>query len=81
MSKASDLNARIVRVMSFIETMIPDGAPIPGLAKLDIALKIVLRLDSSLVGKEPLLRDMFSEAKQSYNEVRALIAAHPQAGA
>jgi hypothetical protein len=78
MSKASELHDRVIRVMTFVEKMIPDGVPVPGLVKLDMALKIILRLDTSLVGKESLVKEMFSEAKQTYNEIAALLAAKQQ---
>lgn len=68
MSKFSDIHDSVISVMTFVEKLVPDGTP--GLAKLDLALKIILKVDASLTDKVPLLKLLFTTAKATFNEVK-----------
>jgi hypothetical protein len=60
---------KVIAVMTFVEQLVPDGTP--GLQKLDLALKVILKANKELQGMEPVLRDLFALAKSTFNEAKA----------
>ncbi len=65
----------ILVVLKSVEEMIPDDTKVAGAQKLDMALKSIIQLDSTLAGKEDDLKAAFSAAKTIYNAVRAALPA------
>jgi hypothetical protein len=60
-------------VVRSVEQMIPDDTTVAGPQKLDMALKSILAIDATLVGKEDDLKKAFSMVKTVYNAVRAAL--------
>ena len=65
----------VLFVVKSIEQMIPDDTPVTGAQKLDMALKSIISIDATLVGKEDDLKKAFSAAKAVYNVVKAAFPA------
>ncbi len=70
-AKLAAVNAKAMSIVATIEHFIPDGVPIPGLFKLNLALKLILKWDATLVGNADDVKSLISQAKSEYNEIRS----------
>lgn len=62
-------HAQIMAVVQFIEATVPDDTP--GLRKLDMALKALIRWDAKIGEVVPEVTQLIAGAKAVFNEVKS----------